>query len=165
MYKTDAGTLRPEPTDKFEDLEVGLVFRSVGYAGLPLPEIPFNDRWHVINNDKGRIVDPNTKQPIVGEYTSGWIKRGPSGVIGTNKPDSVETVTYMLEDFKNGSILNPAHPEIESMRDLVRQRQPKYFTYADWKKLDAMEVAKGQPQGRPRVKFTSVEEMIGALGK
>ncbi len=165
LYKTEAGTISPKATDQFEHLDATLVFRSVGYAGLPLPEIPFNERWHVINNDKGRVIDTATKQPCVGEYTAGWIKRGPSGVIGTNKPDSVETVTNMLEDFRNGAILNPAQPEVNAAADLIKQRQPKYFSYADWKKLDALEVAKGQPLGRPRVKFTSVEDMIAALGK
>jgi ferredoxin--NADP+ reductase len=165
LYKTDAGTLSPKATDQTEQLDVGLVFRSVGYRGVALPEIPFNERWGVVNNDKGRVIDVESKQPCVGEYTAGWIKRGPSGVIGTNKPDSVETVAHMLEDLKAGSILNPAQPEVDSLQDLVKQRQPNYFTYADWKKLDTLEVAKGQPQGRPRVKFTSVEEMIAALGK
>jgi ferredoxin--NADP+ reductase len=165
LYKTDAGTLSPKATDQTEQLEVGLVFRSVGYRGVALPEIPFNDRWGVVNNDKGRVIDVESKQPCVGEYTAGWIKRGPSGVIGTNKPDSVDTVTHMLEDLKAGSILNPAQPDAASVQDLVQQRQPQYFTYADWKKLDTLEVAKGQPQGRPRVKFTSIEEMIAALGK
>lgn len=165
LYKTDAGTISPKATDQFEHLDTTLVFRSVGYAGLPLPEVPFNERWHVINNDKGRVIDTASKQPCVGEYTAGWIKRGPSGVIGTNKPDSVETVTNMLEDFRNGAILNPAQPEVNAAADLIKQRQPQYFSYADWKKLDALEVAKGQPLGRPRVKFTSVEDMIVALGK
>ena len=118
-----------------------------------------------ILDDKGRVIDTASKQPCTGEYTAGWIKRGPSGVIGTNKPDSVETVTNMLEDFRNGAILNPAQPEVSAAADLIKQRQPTYFSYADWKKLDALEVAKGQPLGRPRVKFTSVEDMIAALGK
>jgi ferredoxin/flavodoxin---NADP+ reductase len=165
LYKTDAGTLSPKATDQFEQLNVGLVFRSVGYRGVPLPEVPFNDRYGVIMNDKGRVIEVESKQQVIGEYTSGWIKRGPSGVIGTNKPDSVETVTHMLEDLKSGSILQPAQPEVAGMQALVKQRQPKFFSYPDWKKLDALEVAKGQPLGRPRVKFTSVEEMIAALGK
>jgi ferredoxin--NADP+ reductase len=165
LYATEAGTLRPKPTDQFETLPVGLVFRSVGYRGVPLPEVPFNDRWGVILNEQGRVIDPDSKQPLVGEYTSGWIKRGPSGVIGTNKPDSVETVECMLEDLADGKVLEPAQPDPKSMLELVKQRQPQYFTYADWQRLDELEVAKGKPLGRPRVKFTSVEEMLKALGK
>ncbi len=165
LYKTEVGTLSPKATDQFEELPVGLVFRSVGYRGVPLPDVPFNDRWGVILNEKGRVIDPNTHQPLVGEYTSGWIKRGPTGVIGTNKPDSVETVTCMLEDLEKGAILNPSQPGATSVEDLVRSRQPQYFSYADWLRLDELEVARGIAQGRPRVKFTSVEEMLAALGR
>jgi NADPH-dependent glutamate synthase beta subunit-like oxidoreductase len=84
--------LSAQATNQFEELPVGLVFRSVGYRGVALPDIPFNDKWGVVLNERGRILDSHTKQPLPGLYTAGWIKRGPSGVIGTNKPDSVETV-------------------------------------------------------------------------
>jgi ferredoxin/flavodoxin---NADP+ reductase len=165
LYKTENGTLRPKPTDQFEELEVGLVFRSVGYRGVPLPGVPFNDKWGVILNEKGRVLDPNSKQPLVGQYTTGWIKRGPSGVIGTNKPDSVETAQCMLEDMQKGATLQPAHPDLDSIDQLVRERQPQFVSFADWLALDKMEVAKGAAQGRPRVKFTSVDEMLAALGR
>jgi len=165
LYQTDAGTISPKATDQFEELECGLVFRSVGYRGVPLPGIPFNDRWGVINNEKGRVIDPDTKQPIVGEYCTGWIKRGPSGVIGTNKPDSVETVVEMLEDLAKGSVWEPAQPDAASIETLVRQRQPDFVSYADWQKLDALEIAHGQATGRPRVKLTNVPEMLKALGR
>ncbi len=165
LYKTDAGTLSPKATDHFEELPVGLVFRSVGYRGVPLPGVPFNDRWGVILNEKGRVIDPNTQQPIVGQYTSGWIKRGPSGVVGTNKPDSVETVMCMLEDLQKGSILNPAKPSWSDAEQWVKQRQPRYVSYADWQKLDQIELERGKAQGSPRVKFTRVEDMLAALGR
>ncbi len=165
LYKTDAGTLSPKPTDKFEDLPVGLVFRSVGYRGVALPGVPFNDRWGVILNEKGRILDPDTKKPVTGLYASGWIKRGPSGVIGTNKPDSVETVNMLLEDLAAGKYLTPAQPDPASAEQFVRQRQPKYVSFADWLKVDQLEIANGKPQGRPRVKFTTVPDMLKALGK
>ena len=165
LYATEAGTLSPKATDQFEELPVGLVFRSVGYKGVPLPGVPFHDRWGVILNEKGRVIDPETKQPVVGQYTSGWIKRGPSGVIGTNKPDSVETAACMVEDVTKGAVLQPVQPEPECVDDLVRARQPHYFTFADWLRLDELEVARGQAKGRPRVKFTSVEEMLAVLGR
>jgi ferredoxin--NADP+ reductase len=165
LYKTDAGTLSPKATDQFEELPVGLVFRSVGYRGVPLPGVPFYDRWGVILNEKGRVIDPESKQPLKGEYVTGWIKRGPSGVIGTNKPDSVETVNMLLEDLAKGALLDPEQPDPASVQSLVKQRQPNYFSFEDWLKLDKMEVARGQPQGRPRVKFTSVDEMLSALGR
>ncbi len=165
LYATEAGTLSPKATDQFEELPVGLVFRSVGYRGVPLPGVPFHDRWGVILNEKGRVIDPETRQPLAGQYASGWIKRGPSGVIGTNKPDSVETGNCMLEDVAKGALLQPEQPEAKCVEELVRVRQPKLFTFADWLKLDELEVARGQARGCPRLKFTSVEEMLAALGR
>ncbi len=165
LYQTEAGTLSPKPTDRFEEVPVGLVFRSVGYRGVPLPDVPFNERYGVILNQKGRVIDPDTQQPRAGEYTTGWIKRGPSGVIGTNKPDSVETASCMLEDLARGATLQPAHPNAASAEQLVRERQPEHLTYADWLRLDEIEVAKGKERGRPRVKFTRLEDMLAALGR
>jgi ferredoxin--NADP+ reductase len=141
------------------------VFRSVGYRGVPLPGVPFNESWGVILNNRGRVLDPDTKQPIVGEYTAGWIKRGPTGVIGTNKPDAAETVECMLEDLAHGTVFQPTHPEATAAETLVRHRQPNFFSYTDWQKLDAIEVSRGRTQGRPRVKLTSIEEMLAALNR
>ena len=165
LYATDTGTLQPKPTGEFEDLPVGLVFRSVGYRGVPLEDVPFNDAWGVILNDKGRVLDPATKQPRVGEYTAGWIKRGPTGVIGTNKPDAAETVACMLEDLAADRYLRPAAPSAEAVERLVRERQPRYFSYADWLRLNELETQRGRETGRPRVKFTRVAEMLEALGR
>src|SRR5262245_46934387 len=108
LYATEAGTLRPSPTDQLETLPAGLVFRSVGYRGVPLPGVPFDERWGVILNQKGRVLHSETLLPRIGEYTAGWIKRGPTGVIGTNKPDALETVRCMVEDLAQGAILSPA---------------------------------------------------------
>jgi ferredoxin/flavodoxin---NADP+ reductase len=165
LYATSTGALQPRATDRFEEISVGLVFRSVGYRGVPLSGVPFNESWGVILNDKGRVLDPGSKQPLVGEYTAGWIKRGPTGVIGTNKPDAAETVECMFEDLAGGAVLEPAHPDAAAAETLVRQRQPIFVSYDDWLKLDAIEVAHGRAQGRPRVKLTSVEEMLTALGR
>ena len=163
LYATDAGTLRPKATETFEDLAVGLVFRSVGYRGVPLPGVPFHDQWGVILNQKGRVIEPDTNHPIIGQYTAGWIKRGPSGVIGTNKPDALETVICMMEDLEEGRYLTPSHPAPSAAAEMVQQRQPNYISYADWQRLDEIEVSRGQESGRPRVKMTSVEEMMAAL--
>ncbi len=165
LYATDAGSLRPRATDEFENLEAGLVFRSIGYRGVPLPEVPFNESWGVILNNEGRVIDPDTKKPVPGLYTAGWIKRGPSGVIGTNKPDALETVNHMLDDLAAGNILDPVEPSADAAAQMVALAQPDYFTFADWENLDTQEVAKGETQGRPRVKFTSLEEMLQAVGK
>jgi ferredoxin--NADP+ reductase len=165
LVANETGTLNAKATDQYEELPVGLVFRSVGYRGVPLPEVPFHDRWGVILNEKGRVMDPDTRQPRLGEYTSGWIKRGPSGVIGTNRPDSVETANAMLEDLARGALLTPSQPEAERVEHLVRERQPQFFSYADWLRLDQLEMERGKAQGRPRVKFVSVEDMLAALGR
>ena len=153
LERTEAGTPSPKATDKFEELPVGLVFRSVGYRGAALPGVPFNERWGVIANDGGRVIDTETEQPVVGEYCSGWIKRGPTGVIGTNKPAA------------SGSIIQPSNPRASDIEALVRKRQPNYFSFDDWLRLDTMEVERGQAQGRPRDKFTRVEDMLAALGR
>ncbi len=165
LYKTESGTLRPRATDQFEEIPIDLVFRSVGYRGVPVPGVSFNDRWGVIMNQEGRIVDAETGEQVIGEYTAGWIKRGPSGVIGTNKPDAVETVVHMLEDLQQDKILHPAHPQAEAAELFIAENQPRFVTYDDWLLIDEIEVAKGQEQGRPRVKFTSVEEMLEVVGK
>ncbi len=165
LYATDNGALRPRATERFEDLSVGLVFRSVGYQGVPLPDVPFETRWYTIPNDKGRVLDSETSQPVLGEYAAGWIKRGPSGVIGTNKPDALETVRCMLEDLASGTVLAPDMPSPEAAAQQIQERQPAYVSFEDWLRLDALEVEQGKVAGRPRVKFTRVEDMLSALDK
>jgi ferredoxin/flavodoxin---NADP+ reductase len=165
LYATPTGTLQAKPTDAVEVLPVGLVFRSVGYRGVPLAGVPFNDTWGVILNDRGRVLDPHAKTPIVGEYAAGWIKRGPTGVIGTNKPDAAETVVCMMEDLAQGRVVVPAEPERIAVERLVAERQPKHFSYADWLRLNEIEVSKGRPAGRPRVKLTSVDEMLAVVAR
>ncbi len=165
LHATAAGTLQARATDQFEDLRVGLVFRSVGYRGVPIPGIPFHDAWGVILNDKGRVLEPESREPRIGEYAAGWIKRGPSGVIGTNKPDAAETVACMVEDAERGRLLAPTEPAAAAVLALVRQRQPQWISWADWQRLDALEVERGRATGRPRVKFTRVEDMLVALGR
>jgi ferredoxin/flavodoxin---NADP+ reductase len=165
LYATATGTLQPKATGEFEDLPVGLVFRSVGYRGVPLPGVPFNDDWGVILNDKGRVLDPQTKQPLVGQYTAGWIKRGPTGVIGTNKPDAAETVAGMVEDLARDIHLRPAAPSPAAVERLIGERQPQYLSYQDWQRLDEIETRRGKETGKPRVKFTRVKDMLAALGR
>ncbi len=165
LQKNAAGALQPVATDAFETLPAGLVFRSVGYRGTPLAGVPFADRAGVIMNSLGRILDPQTQVPVAGHYTAGWIKRGPSGVIGTNKPDAVETVVCMLADREAGVLLQPAHPQIDAVDALLQERQPQLVTYADWQQLDKKEQILGAASGRPRVKFTSMPEVVAALGR
>jgi ferredoxin--NADP+ reductase len=163
LYRGGNGRLRPRAVDSYEELPVQLVFRSVGYEGVPLAEVPFNEDWNVILNDCGRVLDVAKRRHVVGEYVGGWIKRGPSGVIGTNKADAVETVACMLEDLKAGAVLDPPEPTVEAAERMIRDRQPEYFSYEDWMRIDEMETELGKDCGRPRVKFTSVAEMRRAL--
>jgi ferredoxin--NADP+ reductase len=165
LSATDTGSLLAKPTGELEDLPAGLVFRSVGYRGLPLADVPFQDATGVVPNVRCRVVDPTTPQPRVGEYVAGWIKRGPTGVIGTNKPDSVETVACMMEDLGLGRVLAPAAPGAEAVEQLVRERQIECVSYGDWRRLDELEIARGRPLGRPRVKFTRIKDMLAALGR
>ena len=163
LYRNERGTVRPRATDRFEDLEAGLVFRSVGYRGVALPEVPFRDDWGVIPHAAGRVLDSPDGEPLTGQYCAGWIKRGPTGVIGTNKPDALETVKVLLQDVASGRHWRPELPAAEAAERLVAERAPSYFSFADWKALDALEVARGKAEGRPRVKFVSVEEMQAAI--
>jgi ferredoxin--NADP+ reductase len=165
LYATATGTLQSKPTGELEELALGLVFRSVGYRGVPLPGVPFNDDWGVILNDQGRVLDPQTKKPLVGQYTAGWIKRGPTGVIGTNKPDAAETVACMVEDLARDIFLRAADPSTAAIERLVAERQPQCFSYQDWLRLDDLEIRRGKETGRPRVKFTTVKDMLAALGR
>ena len=163
LYATRNGALRPRATGEFEMLEAGLVFRSVGYRGVALPGVPFRDDWGVIPHDAGRVLDRPGGDHLPGQYCAGWIKRGPTGVIGTNKPDALETVEALLEDVASGKHWEPEAPAPEAAERLVAERAPGYFSFADWKALDAIEVERGKPDGRPRVKFVSVEEMQAAI--
>lgn len=165
LYDGGNGRLRPRATDCFEDLPVGLVFRSVGYRGVPLPGVPFDERAGTILHADGRVLDADTRRPLAGQYAGGWIKRGPSGVIGTNKACATETVHAMLEDLAEGRLLHPETPGADAAEQLIRARQPRYFSFADWQALDALETARGEATGRPRVKYTCVEDMLAALGR
>jgi ferredoxin--NADP+ reductase len=154
------GGLRAKGTSIFETIESGLVLRSVGYRGVPLPGVPFDDATFTITNVAGRVVHSTSGEPIPGEYVVGWAKRGPSGVIGTNKPDAVSTVAAMMEDRAALAGILDVNRDQSKIVALLKQRKPDYVTFAGWKVLDAYETARGAEQGRPRVKVTSVPEML-----
>ena len=139
------------------------MFRSIGYQGVPLPGVPFHEKWGVIENVKGRVTDPETGGHMTGLYAAGWIKRGPTGVIGTNKQDAGETVESIIEDVSHGAVIEPVDPDTESVLRLVSGSQPDYVSYEDWLGIDRLEIERGKASGRPRVKFTSVEEILEAL--
>lgn len=165
LQQASDGTLRPRATGVYETLPVGIVFRSIGYTGVALPGVPFDEKAGVIPNQMGRVIDPATKQPITGEYVVGWIKRGANGVIGTNKPDSVETVNSLLQDVPNMPPLDPAKATRQAVEDLLNERKPEHVTYNDWQVLDMLEMQNGQAIDRPRLKFSQIDEMIDAVEK
>ena len=160
------GTPRARTTDEHETIPAGLVFRAIGYLGIPLPGVPFDQRRGVIPNVDGRVVEPSTMATLPGEYVVGWIKRGPSGVIGTNKKDAQQTVDAILADLPtstNGHGSPPTPPSLSdaaTVESLLRTRQPDLVTYAGWSEIDRHERALGEPAGRPRVKLTRIEEML-----
>ena len=126
------------------------MFRSIGYTGKPVGDIPFDERRGLIRNEGGRVTGPDGTHHV-GEYVSGWIKRGPSGVIGTNKKDSLDTVTKILEDVAAGRVNEPVADDIEA---LIAASAPEAISWEGWRAIDAIETAAGQASGRPRVKMT-----------
>jgi ferredoxin--NADP+ reductase len=159
LVADDDGWLTARPTNETEVIPCDLVLRSIGYRGRPLPDVPFDDERATINNLDGRVMDPETAEPIPGVYTAGWIKRGPSGVIGTNKKCATDTVTMLLQDVAEGLLPTPAKRD-EDVAALVAARRPEHVDFAAWKRIDEHEQALGEPQGRPRVKLVSVDEML-----
>nr|MBF6619876.1 NADP oxidoreductase [Patulibacter sp.] len=159
LVADDDGWLSARPTSETEVIECGLVLRSIGYRGSPLDGVPFDDQRATISNVGGRVIDPDTEETVPGVYTAGWIKRGPSGIIGTNKKCAQETVNVLLEDAAAGALPAPTVAE-DDLQGLVAERQPDYVDFDGWAKIDAHEQALGEPQGRPRVKLVDVTEMV-----
>ena len=151
--------IRAEPTGEREVIPCGLVLRSVGYRGVPLPGLPFDERRGTIPNDGGRVLAGRRAPP--GVYCTGWIKRGPSGVIGTNKKDATETVELLLDDVRAGRLPGRAE-DAPTLDAVLRERGRDVVTYAGWEAIDAKERAQGEPHGRPRVKLCSWDELLAA---
>jgi ferredoxin--NADP+ reductase len=151
LVADDHGNVRAVPTDRRETLACGLVFRSVGYRGVSLPGVPFDEENRVIPNDGGR-VEP-------GLYAAGWIKRGPTGVIGTNKKDATQTVELLLEDARAGLLSRESDERLET---LLAERGLEVVAYSGWEAIDREERSRGEPHGRPRIKLCSWEELLAA---
>jgi ferredoxin/flavodoxin---NADP+ reductase len=161
LQRDDSGRIRAVDTGERETIDCGLVLRSIGYKGIPIEGVPFDERAGTIANEGGRVTDGDSQAP--GLYAVGWIKRGPSGVIGTNKKDAQETVDHLFEDLEAGKV-----PEAElagdrgSIETLLNERVPDHVTFEGWQAIDAAEVEAGKPHGRPRVKLCKVEELVEA---
>ena len=155
------GRLVAVPTDDHETLECGLVFRSVGYRGVGLPELPFDERRGTIRNELGRVVDAGGNH-VARSYCAGWIKRGPTGIIGTNKKDAAETVAQLLEDIEAGRIAHREEVTPSAAEALVAERDVRAVMYPGWTSIDELERAAGEKLGRPRVKLRTWDELLEA---
>ena len=151
------GTPRPKPRDSFEELQVDLLFKAIGYRGVPCPGVPFDDKKGIVPNVEGRVTEKAGGPVVTGQYVSGWCKRGPTGLIGTNSLDAKATVDKMKADHADGLMLTPVHTDI---RALLHTRSIDSVSWADWQRLDAWEQEKGRQQGKLRQKIASVEEMM-----
>jgi ferredoxin--NADP+ reductase len=153
------GRLRAVPTGEEEVIECGLVLRSIGYRGVPLDGVPFDERRGLIRNDGGRVTEEDGSARV-GEYAVGWIKRGPSGVIGTNKKDAADTVARIVADAEAGRLTGSA--DASECRGWLLERAPDVIEWDGWKAIDAHETERGEPQGRPRVKLVRREHLLEA---
>jgi ferredoxin/flavodoxin---NADP+ reductase len=160
IVRADDGALRARTLDEqVETIECALVLRSVGYRAVPLPDVPFDERYFILPNDRGRVL-AGEGEPLAGVYAVGWIKRGPTGILGTNKRDAEETVRCLVEDLRSGSLPQPPADARVRIDALLAQRKPDLVTAEGWRVIDRQEVEQGREQQRPRVKFASTGELL-----
>ena len=158
IERDDEATLRARPADEpAETIACSLILRSVGYRAVPLPDVPFDERHFVLPNEAGRVLGPDGTA-LPGVYAVGWIKRGPTGILGTNKRDAEETVAALVEDLRGGALPEPEQPGREAIDALLAERQPDHVTVEGWRAIDAHE--RTQAEDRPRVKLTTRDELL-----
>jgi ferredoxin/flavodoxin---NADP+ reductase len=154
------GSLRARAVDQdVERIDCGLVLRSVGYRAVPLPDIPFDERYFVLPNERGRVLTADGER-LPGVYAVGWIKRGPTGILGTNKRDAEETINCLAEDIRSVALPPPQIPEREQLDALLAARKPDLVTVEGWRAIDAYELDLGRTRQRPRVKLASRDELL-----
>lgn len=163
LVRSGNGGAAAQGTGEYEELPCQMVLRSIGYKGLRLPEIPFDEKTGTIPNREGRVIDPSTSRPFPRLYVAGWIKRGPSGVIGTNKPDAAATVEAMLADLQQGEFSVEINSDPETIPALLTHKQARYISFADWQHIDQLEIAQGKKVGKPREKFTTIPELLALV--
>jgi ferredoxin/flavodoxin---NADP+ reductase len=162
LVRAGDGSLRARPMDgEVETIECGLVLRSVGYRAVALPDVPFDERHFVLPNERGRVLRPDG-DPLPGVYAVGWIKRGPTGILGTNKRDAEETVRCLAEDLRAGALPQPPNPGREQIDALLAERTPNRVTVEGWRAIDGHELERGRNEQRPRVKLASYDELLAA---
>lgn len=159
--RVSAVEFRRTGTDETVQIDAGLLLTSIGYRGAPIAGLPFDDAAAVVPNRDGRVIDPSTGEAVTGAYVAGWIKRGPTGFIGTNKSCSMQTVSSLVDDFNAGLLADPGtRPSL--LDHLIRDRQPDVVDARGWRAIDAAETARGAAEGRTRAKFTDVADMVAA---
>lgn len=158
----DPFTQRAEGTGERYRIETGLVIRSIGYSGLPIDEgVPFDAGRGVVPNDDGRVTSGGT--PVAGLYCTGWIARGPRGLIGDNRDHGVRTAKHVLEDFPEGATRD-ARPGTAALDRLLADRGVRAVCMDGWRRIDASERRRGEPLGKPREKYTCIKEMLALAG-
>jgi ferredoxin/flavodoxin---NADP+ reductase len=158
LERDAAGRPHARPTEEEAIIQTGLVLRAVGYFGAPIPGLPFDDHKGVIPNQHGRVVDHDGIVP--GAYVTGWVKRGPSGIIGTNKKCARDTVRSLLADASAQHLPTAGTLNKDTVADVLRTRQPQLVPYEAWKIIDRHERRAGRSAGRPRIKLTRVTDML-----
>jgi ferredoxin--NADP+ reductase len=162
IVRADDGSLMARAVDAdVETIECGLVLRSVGYRAVPLPDVPFEERRFVLPNERGRVLTPDGES-LRGVYAVGWIKRGPTGILGTNKRDAEETVSCLVADLRAGVLPAPPNPGREQIDALLAQRKPDLVTADGWRAIATHELERGRSEERPRVKLASRDELLSA---
>jgi len=164
IVRSDDGTLRARTlAGDVETISCGLVLRSVGYRAVPLPGVPFDERAFVLPSERGRVLTPEGER-LPGVYAVGWIKRGPTGILGTNKRDAEETVASLVEDLREGVLPARDRPGREAIDALLAERKPDLVGADGWRAIDAQELEAGRGANRPRVKLASRDELLAAAG-
>ena len=156
------GTGNVKPTGEFREFPIQAVYRAVGYFGSELSEVPFDEKAGVIPNDKGRVLDSDGKH-IQGVYATGWIKRGPVGLIGHTKSDAIETIAQIIEDKNNW--WSPASPSEDSITELLTSRKIDYVGWPEWLKIDSEEKRLGEAEERERIKLVEREDFLAVAKK
>jgi ferredoxin--NADP+ reductase len=158
------GSVRPRMTEATETIECGMVLRSIGYLGTGIDGVPYDATAGVIPNERGRVLGDDGDAHF-GHYVVGWIKRGPSGVIGTNKKDAQETIETLLEDAAAGRLPERGDLDPDGLARALTERGVRFVEFDGWQAIDALEQQRGAAAGRPRVKLTAFEDMLEAARK
>jgi len=166
LVKNEDGYMSPLPTDEYEIIQCGMVLRSIGYKSISVEEgIPFDKRLGIIPNINGRVVEsPSSKDIVKGLYCSGWVKHGPVGVIVATMNESYATAQSIVQDLKEGNIVEPSKQNFDAA-DVLRDRGIKIVTFEDYEKIDVEEMFRGKESKKPREKIISSQEMLDVAFK